>query len=209
MKSKSDVSQHAGHARVAGRPNARKQLRGLSRRSLDFPDAQARFMKLRDETDQAIALVGAAMVDDALKRAITRTMRDLSKEELSRLFENTGPLATFASRIAVAYAIEVIRPKFRDDLERVRDIRNVFAHAVVDVTFVTPEVLEVCASLHMPETVAAVAGWSFDQAKDRYLVTVWNLWSRLGVWASLEYTESLSRKAFGGSRTRRAEIEYA
>jgi DNA-binding MltR family transcriptional regulator len=75
-------------------------------------------------------------------------MVGLSKEEGDRLFVGSAPLSSFSAKIQVAYAIGLIGPKATHDLDRIREIRNAFAHAKVSITFDTDAVANTINGLH-------------------------------------------------------------
>ena len=54
------------------------------------------------------------------------------------LFENRGPLSDFNSKILVGQAFAVITDRMAEDLQRIRKIRNCFAHARTEVHFEEP-----------------------------------------------------------------------
>jgi Mannitol repressor len=101
------------------------------------------------ETDRAIALVGANLIDHCLQLAILTHFVELGKTDIESLFEVNGPLATFAGKIKIAYALGIIRSRERADLNTIRVIRNVFAHMPLHVSFRTPAVTNACRKLYM------------------------------------------------------------
>jgi DNA-binding MltR family transcriptional regulator len=56
------------------------------------------------------------------------------------MFLEDAPLATFAARIRIGYALGIYGPKTRDDLTFIRHVRNVFAHTRHAVDFDTKEI---------------------------------------------------------------------
>jgi len=72
----------------------------------------------------------------------------LEPDDLGKLFENAGPLATFYAKINFGFAFGLFGPKTRADLNWIRDIRNAFAHATTSISFQSPEVLEACGQIH-------------------------------------------------------------
>jgi hypothetical protein len=161
-----------------------------------------RLNTLRAESDQAVALVGAAILQDALREAISCNMRELTQVEQTRLFSNGGPLESFSSLIHFAYAMEIVGPMAKADLHCICDIRNAFAHAKLSISFTSSELSNACAGLVTPNKTKQQDGWSHDNPRDRYLITVWHLWSRLFAWGSLRKGDRLSQKLFGGPKNR-------
>jgi DNA-binding MltR family transcriptional regulator len=82
---------------------------------------------LSAETDRGVALVCAAYLDGELKALLEKTFVD-APNTIDKLFEGTGPLATFSSRIDLALAIGLLRGESHRGLHLIRKIRNDFAH---------------------------------------------------------------------------------
>jgi DNA-binding MltR family transcriptional regulator len=76
----------------------------------------------------AAVLVVTARLDTALKVALLSKMRPLSNKAKENLFEGYGPLASFAAKIDVAYALSVLDDGIYADLKVIKQIRNKFAH---------------------------------------------------------------------------------
>lgn len=95
-------------------------------------------LHLHGRQDREAAIVGASLVESALQERLLRSF-DSSAEGLEQsLFENRGPLSDFNSKILVAQAFAVIPDRLADDMQRIRKIRNCFAHARIDVSFEEP-----------------------------------------------------------------------
>jgi hypothetical protein len=116
-------------------------------------------------------------------------------------------MESFSSTIHFAYAMEIVGPMARADLDCVCDIRNAFAHAKLSISFTSPDLSNACAGLVTPNKTKQQDGWSHDNPRDRYLITVWHLWGRLFAWASLRKGDRLSQKLFGGPKNQRDGIE--
>jgi len=125
-------------------------LAGLSRRVPEGMDLLMAISGAENERDRSEALVRGALVEDALQRAILNRMRALDAPDGRRLFGPNAPLSSFYGQIAVAYAIKIIGPRTRDDLDCIREIRNAFAHTISRIEFTTPEVAAHCAHLQLP-----------------------------------------------------------
>jgi DNA-binding MltR family transcriptional regulator len=97
-------------------------------------------MTLSEKTHAGHAILSVIVIDRELKRAILTKMRPLSKIKEDRLFKGQHPLAEFAAKIDVAYALRVIDDDIYGDLRIINDIRNEFAHVLVDAHFRSPEV---------------------------------------------------------------------
>ncbi|MFI5022123.1 MAG: hypothetical protein ACHQRJ_10795 [Alphaproteobacteria bacterium] len=98
---------------------------------------------------KAAALLAASIVDDCLKFAIQSRFVELSADDKDRLFDGHAPLATFAARTQVGYALGIYGKKTKETLNVIRHVRNGFAHARRRVQFETPEVSRLCSKLDL------------------------------------------------------------
>ncbi|MCK1567483.1 hypothetical protein IVB08_26590 [Bradyrhizobium sp. 173] len=97
-------------------------------------------------------LLTAAILDQELRGAILQKMRpDLSEKKQERLFEGYGPLAEFAAKIEVAYALGQINEDIYAKLRIIKDIRNKFAHLPRECTFWTGDISELVAKFQCKE----------------------------------------------------------
>jgi DNA-binding MltR family transcriptional regulator len=95
--------------------------------------------ELSAKSQAGTVLVSAAVIDDHLQKLLLTKMRNLSNNKAERIFN--GPLRSFAAKIDVAYAFELIDDELHDDLTIIRDIRNEFAHSVVETNFGSPKIV--------------------------------------------------------------------
>ena len=159
-------------------------LSQLSRRTPTPVDLLTIFAQGDNESDRSIILIRGALVEEALQRAILNRMRSLNHAERRRLFDNPfAPLSSFSGKIAIAYAIKLIGPSTRDDLDCIREIRNAFAHTIVNIDFSTKEVMDHCAHLQLPARFPPGSGphdlsWPPSTAEPRrlFLATAQLLW---------------------------------
>jgi DNA-binding MltR family transcriptional regulator len=126
-------------------------------------------------THASVAIVGASIIAEDLRGALLSRMRPLNKSLERRLFEGYGPLSSWSSRIDMAFALGVVSGEIRDDLNRIRLIRNAFAHSKKILHFNDPEIAERCRKLRTWEAgktdLRAVYMESLH-AIDRYLEEV-------------------------------------
>jgi hypothetical protein len=98
--------------------------------------------------DRATAVMFGSYVEHSLQNRLLTVMRsNLNSKDRSGLFSERGSLGTFSSKIVTAYALKLIGPICRSDLNLVRLIRNEFAHSRMHFNFDTAEVCEVCKHL--------------------------------------------------------------
>jgi hypothetical protein len=68
---------------------------------------------------------------------------------ISRLIGRDGALSSFYGKNYLGYAVGLYDEMALNNLESIRRIRNVFAHAPSMVSFTLPEVTLECATLHL------------------------------------------------------------
>jgi DNA-binding MltR family transcriptional regulator len=98
------------------------------------------------ETDRAMALIGAAFLDDALKSMITGFFVD-DQKVVESLLGNRRPLSTFSSRINLAYCLGLITKEQFTDLNFIREIRNEFGHTRHPLNFTSQPIVNWCSLL--------------------------------------------------------------
>jgi hypothetical protein len=97
-----------------------------------------------DHQDRAAVLVCVSLLEQALEDAIWALAADHAEGERERFFAEGGVATSLADKIFLAYVLGVIGPKVRADLTRVRQVRNVFAHAKRHVDFSNEQVVKIC-----------------------------------------------------------------
>lgn len=118
------------------------------------------YAELNSDNDRACILVGAAALDHAMQRALSHKFTYANKEELDRLFFSpNGPLASFSNRILVSFALGLISPAERKDLDTVRHIRNALAHSPLTIKFSDEIVAVECKKLSVFNQLQAIVGF--------------------------------------------------
>lgn len=146
---------------VRGQPGGGAELRRLAKRVPDGTDFRALLDGIENPShsiasrDRYIAIVASGAVEHALRLAIERHLAtDLTEGERANLFRQ--PLGNFASRITMARALGVVNAEQTVELNRIRDIRNAFAHTIEALNFDAPEVTDLLDRMwHYP-----VANWA-------------------------------------------------
>jgi hypothetical protein len=103
--------------------------------------------KITLTTHSHIAIVGAAALDNSLELVLLTKMRRLSRDMKDRIFDGYGPLSSFAAKIDIAYALEIIPREFYDSLRIINKVRVRFAHSKQFVSFQDPEISAMIDSL--------------------------------------------------------------
>lgn len=97
------------------------------------------------ETDRGAALVAGALVEAALETAIACRFTDCGETARKGLFEGSGaPLSNFAQKIKIGRALGIYGPVTEKALNRVKDIRNAFAHSLKRLDFLHPTIVSAC-----------------------------------------------------------------
>lgn len=98
------------------------------------------------KSDRATAIVATSVVEKDLTRAIERRMVP-DERETSMLFKHSGPLGAFEAKVHLAYLMGMIDGSLREDLTRIADIRNRFAHQVEPLRFNSHAIHALCDAL--------------------------------------------------------------
>jgi DNA-binding MltR family transcriptional regulator len=129
-----------------------KALKKHGNEPLTIADLGALEKEFVGASDRALVILWASMVDEQIRRAIPKRMRqDISKTMLDKVIGDKGPFTTFSSKILVGYAFGVFGRVTYHDLEIIRALRNQFAHSRKPLSFDTPEVRKACETLQIPD----------------------------------------------------------
>jgi DNA-binding MltR family transcriptional regulator len=157
-------------------------------------------LETSSSSDRTLAIVAASILEHSLRVAILAKFVPLNEEDQSKLFDGNqnGPLATFSAKIRLAFALGIIGPMTREDIDRVRIIRNAFAHSMSDIHFSSPEVVDMCNGLQVQKLKTKTLGgrvMSKGSAQDKFIATVWYISGRL----KLAVEKAANPKEFEGS----------
>ena len=162
-----------------------KSLKGLSRL---LPDEQARIdhiIQLSLHADHTAVITSVACLEEAFKTAISRHLHpNLSADDEKRIFDysSNGMLATLDSRIKMSYALGIIEPDERDDLDAIRHIRNGFAHSGSIITFLAGDIRTLVTSLRILNRKFIDDNMRQLQIKSQFLYAVGMYYVRLISW---------------------------
>ncbi len=79
------------------------------------------------QSDRVAAILGGAMLDDSLRRALEHRLRD-HPDINDKLFRVTGALGNTAPKIDIAFLLYMFEKPFRNTMYGISEIRNCFAH---------------------------------------------------------------------------------
>ena len=123
-------------------------MKSLGRSRPTVQEVFAIIDNIAKQEDREIVLIGAALLDDTLLEALKANFIKLSARESKSLDDDV--LSTFSAKIHVARAIGVISRKLYNDLERIRHLRNAFAHWSQRIDFSNLDVSKRCLALQTP-----------------------------------------------------------
>jgi DNA-binding MltR family transcriptional regulator len=124
-----------------------KFLEHLAETASAISDLQPKVTLLATSTHSHITIMGATGLDNALELAILTKMRNLGRDMKDRIFDGYGPLSSFAAKIDVAYALQIIPQEFYDSLRIINRIRVKFAHSKQFLSFQDNEISSMIDSL--------------------------------------------------------------
>jgi len=134
---------------MASKGRKKPSLFSLSRQPISTDEERnAYFKSLRSESDRVVAIRASAFTEHTLLDLLIESMRTMDESDIEHLFfKNNATLGTFAARVDIARAFNLINEKQKKNLDIIRHIRNTFAHAVVDIDFSTKEISDECLKL--------------------------------------------------------------
>lgn len=135
-----------------------KRLKALAKEIPDEPKIRGMLRLIEQRhlgSDYAVALMGASLIERALDAAILSRFVILDQDGRNRLFDYThqGPLADFAARSRMGAALGLYgRPTF-EDLEKIRNVRNLFAHSASLRKFSEQPIAQACSQFSVLDHV--------------------------------------------------------
>jgi DNA-binding MltR family transcriptional regulator len=151
-----------------------KAFKDYTRDDPTFHDLPAMEREFYGEADRPAAILQAAVVEEALKAAISRKLAPtLPSNFVKELFEFEGTIGSFSDRIKIAYALGIFGNQTYNDLKIIRALRNAFAHQRKPMQFATLQIAGMCQHLRIPD----IAGVShaphayYEQARDLQAAT--------------------------------------
>jgi hypothetical protein len=122
-----------------------KNLQAFRRAGVRPIDTKALVSEMvAEKNDRGAVLIGGALVELALRRLVQSRFA-LPPTETESLFENDAPLSAFHNLARIGYAMGLFDSQIKQDLDRVREIRNLFAHSLHPISFDTPEIAAACS----------------------------------------------------------------
>jgi hypothetical protein len=136
------------------------------------------------KSDRIVAVVGGAILDDSLRRALELRLRQ-DEDMNEKLFRPNGPLGNLQPKIDLAYQLYMFEKPLRNTLYGLAEIRNLFAHQL-NMHFSSPskKMKDAIAKLklhegitHYPSIVAGVGNTNYPiedmpQTRDLFFVNL-------------------------------------
>lgn len=106
--------------------------------------------ELKYSSDRGIALICGSIIDyqlgDLLKSFLIKSA-SLDKD----LFKGTAPLATFDSKLKLAFYLGLINEGEKRNITYIQRVRNRFAHQFLDISFENVDIKNLCSILEIPK----------------------------------------------------------
>lgn len=138
-------------------------------------DFQALMKELREASDRSLAIVGIAVIEDALQSAIISRLQ-LTGDAGKALFNDGGALNAARHKATMAWALGLIGNRTRGDLKCLAEIRNRFAHQMHERSFDVPYIATRCD--RMTDRTPSIENAS---RRDRFYYAVRDISISLGV----------------------------
>ncbi|MCL4534996.1 MAG: hypothetical protein M1370_07560 [Bacteroidetes bacterium] len=146
------------------------------------------YEELQNESARGAVLIAAAFLDAQLRNLLSRSF--VKNPKIVKKLLGTGrehaPLSSFSSRIDAAYCLGLISESMYDDLHRIRDIRNNFAHRMHGYSFDDPLIVSWCKSLKLPKMVTDALPEFPNTHRSMFLLGV----TQLANWLALKTLEA-------------------
>lgn len=102
--------------------------------------------EIHGETDRGAAILAHAYLDHTLREAIESLF--VNKQRTAKGMLETGALGTFAAKAQLLYCLGFFGPNILQDLNKINDVRNLFAHKHDPISFTRADVQALCKALN-------------------------------------------------------------
>jgi DNA-binding MltR family transcriptional regulator len=129
---------------------------------------------LNEGTPLACVLIGGAALEQATMGLLRQFF--VRGETSKNIFRESGALGEFRRCIEVAYCVGLIPTSIFDNLGKVVELRNLFAHSHVTLCFADSDVETLCNELTLPHPAYERFA---KNARDRFQLAVSYIWTKL------------------------------
>jgi hypothetical protein len=102
-------------------------------------------------SDRVAGLIGGALIDAQLLAALQLRMRGEDNSRAYTRATKEGFLDSYNARVQLGYLLQMYGKETREDLEKIGEIRNKFAHMLDRLSFVQPPISGLCAKISAPD----------------------------------------------------------
>lgn len=146
----------------------KNSLYDFSRELPPADDFDALISSLSEMDARGAALIIASILDNYLEHAISTSFIEIGATKFNALFrDRQAPFSSFGNKIRVAHALGVFNDEIRAQLDRIRSIRNAFAHTVQAIDFNHPVVAIECNKLN-PSKISGLP-FKADSPREKFL----------------------------------------
>jgi len=104
-----------------------------------------------ESSDRVLAIVGGAILDDSLFRALDLRLR-MNTSVKQKMFKIGGALGNLGPKIDIGYLLYMYEKPIRDAMYGIEKVRNFFAHNLVaDLQSENPKLIKAMANLKLHE----------------------------------------------------------
>lgn len=132
-----------------------------------------RFGKPSHRYDRALVLISSAFIEQGLESVISLAtiMEYDDPSEYVNLFggDRPGAINGFYGKIIVGHALGAYTNAFKEDLDRIRHLRNAFAHSKVEINFKTKEIADACNFHTTAHFATGENAIRFEDARSTYV----------------------------------------
>jgi DNA-binding MltR family transcriptional regulator len=127
-------------------------LRDLSYATISTDELATVLKEAETGPDRYAAIIIATVLEGALDQLIFQKLKVFDRKIIAGLYEESGPMSNFSSKIKLGFVLKLFDEITRDNLDCIRRIRNAYAHAQVHLLFTTPQIVKECEKLKIPLT---------------------------------------------------------
>lgn len=128
-------------------------------------ESKALYDAVNEEPDLPCVLISTSYIDQCLASLLKQSFTE--GDTANRLLDSRGILGTFMARADLCYCLKIITKELYNNLRKIAEIRNIFAHNYLSTSFDDPKVKKLCEEITFPVVAAATyfngeTGKSYD-----------------------------------------------
>lgn len=149
---------------------AQTALKKHGRRSIFEAPPADHVKRTLGESDRGVLVLMGSLIEDGLEWRLREVLVGANDSQKDTLFEFTGPLGTFSSKIVFAHALGLISAPVRDIIDVMRHMRNGAAHIQQDISFETEEIASAVQAIMGENTNAIIQKGGGKAARDSFVL---------------------------------------